>query len=140
MHAFRIGKPCFHASMQSDFSLFMQSKLSFGVTSWCFFFGFSRCMVTSLRNHLNFQNSFVSDKHQLDFCFCTKLWIPKNPYENMGFWREERKHQRISGFMSEGCAQYVICMNTKRHMILLTRKAHLTKKVLWHYKPNCQQD
>jgi len=41
MHAFRIGKPCFHASMQSDFSLFMQPKLSF----WShfivlFFFGF----------------------------------------------------------------------------------------------------
>jgi len=29
MHAFRIGKPCFHANMQSDFSLFIQIKLSF---------------------------------------------------------------------------------------------------------------
>jgi len=37
MHAFRIGKPCFHASMQNDFSLFIQIKLNFGVTSWCFF-------------------------------------------------------------------------------------------------------
>jgi hypothetical protein len=60
MHAFRIGKPCFHASMQNDFSLFIQIKLNFGVTSWCFFgfflllFWFSRCMVTFLRNHLNF--------------------------------------------------------------------------------------
>jgi hypothetical protein len=38
MHAFRIGKPCFHANMQSDFSLFIQIKLSFRVTSWCFCF------------------------------------------------------------------------------------------------------
>ena len=41
MHAFRIGKPCFHANMQSDFSLFIQIKLSFRVTSWCFCFCFS---------------------------------------------------------------------------------------------------
>jgi hypothetical protein len=43
MHAFRIGKPCFHASMQNYFSLFIQIKLNFGVTSWCFlcFFFFS---------------------------------------------------------------------------------------------------
>jgi hypothetical protein len=81
MHAFRIGKPCFHASMQNDFSLFIQIKLNFGVTSWCFLcfffflflFRFSRSMVTFLRNHLNFQNSFVLDKHQHDFYFCTKL-------------------------------------------------------------------
>jgi len=33
MHAFKIGKPCFHANMQSDFSLFIQIKLSFRVTS-----------------------------------------------------------------------------------------------------------
>jgi hypothetical protein len=35
MHAFRIGKPCFHTNMQSDFSLFIQIKLSFEVISWC---------------------------------------------------------------------------------------------------------
>jgi hypothetical protein len=29
MHALRIGKPCFHASMQRDFSLFIQIKLNF---------------------------------------------------------------------------------------------------------------
>jgi hypothetical protein len=56
-HALWIGKLCFHTSMPSDFSLFIQIKLSFGVTSWCFFFSrFSRCMVTFLRNHLSFQN------------------------------------------------------------------------------------
>jgi hypothetical protein len=27
---------------------------------------------------------------------------------------------------------------TKKHMILLTGKAHLTEKVLWHYELNCQ--
>ena len=39
-HALWIGKPCFHASMQSDFSLFIQIKLNFGVISWCFFYLF----------------------------------------------------------------------------------------------------
>ena len=39
-HALRIGRPCFHASMQSDFSLFIQIKLNFGVTSWFVFPGF----------------------------------------------------------------------------------------------------
>jgi hypothetical protein len=66
-HALWIGKRCFHVSMQSDFSLFIQIKLNFGVTSWCFVFvffssffsGFSMCMVTFLRNHPNFQNLFV---------------------------------------------------------------------------------
>jgi hypothetical protein len=29
MHALRIGKPCFQASMQRDFSLFIQIKLNF---------------------------------------------------------------------------------------------------------------
>jgi len=30
-------------------------------------------------------------------------------------------------------------MNTGKHMILLTGKAHLTEKVLWHYELNCQR-
>ena len=65
------------------FSLLIQIKLSFWshfmVLFFVFFplslslslslFRFSRCMVTFLRNHLNFQNLFVSDKHQHDFCF-----------------------------------------------------------------------
>ena len=33
MHAFRSGKSCFHVSIQSDCSLFIQIKLSFWVTS-----------------------------------------------------------------------------------------------------------
>ena len=97
--AFRIGKPYFHASMQSDFSLFMQSKLSFRVTPWFFF---SRCRVTFLRNHLNFQNSFVLDKHQHDFSFCTKLWIPKNPCEHVRLCivlKERKTHPKILGVM-----------------------------------------
>jgi hypothetical protein len=27
-------------------------------------------------------------------------------------------------------------MNTEKHIILLTRKAYLTEKVLWHYEPD----
>ena len=30
-------------------------------------------------------------------------------------------------------------MNTGKHMILLTRKAHWTGKVLWNFEPNYQQ-
>jgi hypothetical protein len=37
--------------------------------SFCLFFKFSRCIVIFLKNHLNFQNSFVLDKHQYYFCF-----------------------------------------------------------------------
>ena len=79
---------------------------AFGVTSLCCFFWFSRCMVTSLRNHLNFQNSFVSDKHQNDFCFCSKLWFSKNPCENMGscllFWEKGKTPMNSwrNGFVS----------------------------------------
>jgi hypothetical protein len=49
-----------------------------------------------------------------------------------------------NGFMFKGYAQCVICMkqqqkgrhvmNTKKHMILLTRKANLIEKLLWHYE------
>jgi hypothetical protein len=80
MHAFRSGKSCFHVSIQSDCSLFIQIKtqllshlIVFLFLFFCFFFRFFRCMVTFLRNHLNFQYSFVLNKHQNDFCFCTKL-------------------------------------------------------------------
>jgi len=110
-------------------------------------------MVTFLRNHLNFQNSFVSNKHQYDFCFCTKLWIPKNPCVRSCIVLEERgnipKYSWCNGFMLKGYVQCVICMkqqqkwrhvmNTEKHMILLTRKAHLTRKVLWNCEPNYQQ-
>jgi len=58
-HVFRINKSCFHVSMQNPFSLFIQMKLDFGVTSWCscflfFFVRYFRYMVTFLKNHLNF--------------------------------------------------------------------------------------
>ena len=85
-----------------------------------FFFGFSRCMVTSLRNHLNFQNSFVSDKHQHDFCFCTKLWIPENPCEHVRscIVLEKKgntpKDSWCDGFMLNGYAQCVICMKQQQ--------------------------
>jgi len=137
-HALRIGRPCF------------------GVTSWCFFFfRFSRCMVTFLRNLLNFQNTFVLDKHQYDFCFCTKSWIPKNPCEHG--WScivlEEKgntpKDSWRNGFIIKGYAQCVICMKQQQKMktchehgknnILLIRKTHLTEKslaTLWAYEQN----
>jgi hypothetical protein len=31
-------------------------------------------------------------------------------------------------------------MNTRKHMIFLTRRAHLTKKILWRYEPKHQQN
>ena len=44
------------------------------------------------------------NKHQYDFSFCTKLWFPKNPCENMGscllFWGKKPKNSWCSGFVS----------------------------------------
>jgi len=104
-------------------------------------------MVTFLRNHLNSQYLLVLNKHQNDFCFCTKLWIPENSLEEK---ENTPKDSWCSGFMSKYCAQSVIYMkqqekwrhvlNTAKHMILLTRKAHLAEKILWYYEPNYQQD
>ena len=77
-HAFRIGKPCFHAIMQCDFSLFIQIKLNFGVTSWCFFcccfFSSSSFQVFYVYGYLSkesleFSKLVCLDKHQYDFCF-----------------------------------------------------------------------
>jgi hypothetical protein len=62
-----------HANMQNDFSLFMQSKLSFKVISWCsgclsgFFIGF--------RISLEFSELICWNKHQFDFFFCIKTLI-----------------------------------------------------------------
>jgi hypothetical protein len=152
MHAFRIGKPCFQASMQNDFSLFIQIKLNFGVTSWCFFlflffFWFFRCMVTFLRNHLNFQYSLVLNKHQNDFYFCTKLWIPENSLEEKG---NTPKDSWCSDFVSKYCAQSVIymkqqqkmktCHEHRKTLDLINMKALLTKKILLHCEPSYQQD
>ena len=72
----RVCKMIFHSNKTQ-----LLSHLMFFFSCVClfvfFFFKFLRCIVTFLRNHLNFQNSFVLDKHQYDFYFCTKLWIPK---------------------------------------------------------------
>jgi hypothetical protein len=51
-------------------------------------------MFTLLRNHLNFQNAFVLDIYQHDFCFCTHFGSPKKKslktYDIMyGFGRKE---------------------------------------------------
>jgi hypothetical protein len=132
--------------MQRDFSLFIQIKFSF----WShfivfFFFFFLRCMVTFPMNHLNFQNSVVSDKYQHDFYFCTKLWIPKNPCEHV--WScivlEEKgntpKDSWCYAFMLNGYAQCVICMKqqkwryvmkTGKHMILFNKKGSFDKESL----------
>jgi len=59
----------------------------------------------------------------------------------LGKNRKTPKNSWCSGFVSKMCVQYVICMKAHHeHMILLTGKAHLTEKVLWHYELNCQQD
>jgi hypothetical protein len=115
-HAFRIGKPCFHTSMQNGFSLVIQLKLSFWshfmVLFFLFFYRFSKCMVTFLRNHLNFQYLLVLNKHQNDFCFCTKFWIPENSLEEKG---NTLKDSWCSGFVSKYYAYSVIYMKQKKN-------------------------
>jgi len=78
---------------------------------FCLFFKFSKCMVTLLRNHLNFQNSFVLDKHQYDFCFFVlTLNVPKKyPWKHMRLCMvlEESKTSKDSScysFVSKSCA------------------------------------
>jgi len=148
MHAFRIGKSCFHASMQSDFSLFMQIKLSFRVTSWCFCFcGFSRCMVTSLRNHLNFQNLFVWTNTNMISVFVLNFDFPKILMKTWGhaccFGKKGKtpKDSWCGGFIStKVCSVCYLREHKKRkHMILLTGKAHWTGKTLWNFEPNYRQ-
>jgi len=113
-----------------------------------FFFKFSRCMVTFLRNHLNFQNLFVWTNTNMISVSYQKLWIPKKSLWTcaiMHSLRRKGKHSKSywrNGVMLKGYAQCVICMkqqkkwrhvmNIEKYMILLTRNAHLTKKVLWY--------
>jgi hypothetical protein len=83
-HALWIGKPCFHVSMQSDFSLFIQIKLNFGVTSWCFFLFFFLLffLVFYVYGYLSkespeFPELVCLNKHQYDFCFVLNFEFPK---------------------------------------------------------------
>ena len=142
--------------MQNDFLLVIQMKLSFRVISWCLCFFFFKLSGTFLWDHLNFQNLFVWINTNMIFVSYQKLWIPKKSLwtcEIMHNFGRKGKHTSDywhNGFMSKGYAQCVICMkqkqkwrhviNTGKHMILVIRKAHLTKEVLWYYKPSCRQD
>jgi hypothetical protein len=81
-YALWIGKPCFHASMQSNFSLFIQIKLNFGVTSWCFFFFLFFFRVFYVYSYLSkespeFPELVCLNKHQYDFCFVLNFEFPK---------------------------------------------------------------
>ena len=67
---------------------------------------------------------------------------------NFGRKRKHTSDYWHNGFMSKGYAQCVICMkqqkwrhvmNTGKHMILLTGKAHWTRKILWNFEPNYRQ-
>jgi hypothetical protein len=118
-------------------------KLSFGVISWCLGFFFFKLFGTFLWDHLNFQNLFVWINTNMIFVSYQKLWIPKKylwTCEIMHNFGRKGKHTNDywhNGFMSKGYAQCVICMkqkqkwrhviNTGKHMILVIRKAHLTK-------------
>jgi hypothetical protein len=85
------------------------------------------------------------NKHQYDFCFCTKLWIPKNPCEHVRscIVLEEKgnkpKDSWCYAFMLNGYAQCVICMKqqkwryvmkTGKHMILFNKKGSFDRESL----------
>jgi hypothetical protein len=117
MHAFRIGKSCFHANMQSDFSLFIQIKLSFIVTSWCFCFCF--CFFFQVfseygylsKESLEFPELVCLNKHQYDFCFVLNFEFPKKPYEHVRSCIVlGKKRENTSGFAGKDYTQCVICM------------------------------
>jgi hypothetical protein len=102
MHAFRIDKPCFHTNMQNDFSLFIQIKLSFRVTSWCFCFFqvFSEYGYLS-KESLEFPELVCLNKHQYDFCFVLNFEFPKilvNMYDRCIILEGKREtHQWFRG-------------------------------------------
>ena len=115
-----------------------------GALSFCLFFSFfSFFQVFSeygylSKESLEFPELVCLNKHQNDFCFCTKLWIPKKTLEEKG---NTLKDSWCSGFVSKYCAQSVIymkqqkkwkhVMNTGKHLILLTRR------LFWQRKSCC---
>ena len=146
MHLEPVSFAFFHANMQYGFSLLIQLKLSFEVISWClgYYSGFSRCMTTFLWISLIFKTR-VRTNTNLIFVFVLKPWFSKNPCENMGscFFLGEKKRESTKQFLVQWFCEYRMCSmcylhegtswTKKKHMILLTGNAHLTKKVLWHY-------
>jgi len=155
MHAFRIGKPCFHASMQNDFSLFIQLKLNFesfhGVFLFLFVFfsGFLGVWLSFQGINWISRTFLFWTNTKMIFVFVLNFEFPKNPCEHVRScivlgrkgktpvvswvkiklsvlfaWNKQEKWRHV--------------LNTGKQMILLTRKTHLTEKVLWHYKPNYQ--
>ena len=102
-------------------------------------------MCTYLRNHLNFQDAFVLDKYQHDFCFCTHFGGPKNislkTYEiNVWVWKKGTpKDSSCCSVVSKvALKMFFTCnnnkeecdVNTRKHMILFHKKNSLTEKVL----------
>jgi hypothetical protein len=134
--------------MQRDFSLFIQIKLNFGVTSWCFFlffFWFSMCMVTFLRNHPNFQNLFVWTNTNMIFVLYLTLNSQKSLWTCaiMHSWKKRETHPKILGVVVS-CLTIMLnvlfgwkkqqkwryVMKTEKHMILFNKKGSFDKESL----------
>ena len=95
--------------MQSDFLLFIQIKLSCGVTSWCVFFVvvivaiFFYVYGYLSKESLEFLEFVCLDKHQyMMFVFVLKFEFPKllmNMCDHALFWKKREKHQKIFSTM-----------------------------------------
>jgi len=71
--------------------------------------------------------------------FVLNFDFPKILCENMHSFGRKGKHAQR--FLPQWFCKYKGVLSMKRkHMILLTGKAYLTEKVLWHYELNCQQN
>ena len=77
-------------------------------------------MCTYLRNHLNFQNAFVLDKYQHDFCFCTHFGGPKKislkTYEiNVWVWKKGTpKDSSCCGVVSKVALKMLFTCNNNK--------------------------
>jgi len=149
MHAFRIGKLWFLTCEYVKWFLIIHA-IKTQLWSYLMVFGLSFRFFIGVRISLEFSELVYQNKHQFDFCFCIKTLISQKSLWKHGVMlfffgdKKKGKHQRILGVVVlwvEGVFSMLFAwrhiMNTGKHMILLTGKAHLTEKVLWHYKLNC---
>ena len=69
------------------------------------------------------------NKHQHDFCFCTELWFPKNPCENMGSCLVLGKREKqTKEFLMQWFCKYKSVLS-----MLFAWTHHKHKKNTWFY-------
>jgi len=96
------------------------------------------------KESLEFSELVCLNKHQHDFCFVLNFEFPKILMKTFMVLEKKGNTPKDSwrnGFVStKVCSVCYLNEHKKRnHMILLTRKAHWTRKILWNFEPNNRQ-